>query len=118
MHTDSEMTGISHSGSMHYMTAASLEMSDEPKKCATEILSAQLRFWTEEKCYEEASRYTEMKSFRTMSEDAYNAALRHNWLKNYTWLTYSIDVSKTKKKRQSYTQLLCLQPQSRDGLRS
>ena len=32
MHTDSEMTGISHSGSMHYMTAASLEMSDEPKK--------------------------------------------------------------------------------------
>ncbi len=30
MHTDSEMTGISHSGSMHYMTAASLEMSDEP----------------------------------------------------------------------------------------
>ena len=32
MHTDSEMTGISRSGSMHYMTAASLEMSDEPKK--------------------------------------------------------------------------------------
>jgi hypothetical protein len=31
MHTDSEMTGILHSGSMHYMTAASLEMSDEPK---------------------------------------------------------------------------------------
>ena len=30
MHTDSEMTGISRSGSMHYMTAASLEMSDEP----------------------------------------------------------------------------------------
>jgi hypothetical protein len=30
MHTDSEMTGILHSGSMHYMTAASLEMSDEP----------------------------------------------------------------------------------------
>ncbi len=31
MHTDSEMTGISHSGSMHYMTAVSLEMSDVPK---------------------------------------------------------------------------------------
>jgi len=30
MHTDSEMTGISRLGSMHYMTAASLEMSDEP----------------------------------------------------------------------------------------
>ena len=74
------------------------------KECATEIISAKLRFWTEEKCYEEASRYTEMKSFRTMSADAYNAALRHNWLKNYTWLTYSIDVSKPKKKRQSYTQ--------------
>ena len=45
-----------------------------------------------------------MKSFRTQSEDAYNAALKHHWLKNFTWLSYKIDVSKPKKKRQSYTQ--------------
>ena len=32
MHTDSGMTGISLSGYMPYMTVASLEMSDEPKK--------------------------------------------------------------------------------------
>ena len=32
MHTDSETTDISPLGFMHYMIAASLEMSDEPKK--------------------------------------------------------------------------------------
>ncbi len=58
------------------------------KKCATEITANKLRYWTETKCYEEASRYSEMKSFRTRSEDAYNAALKHHWLKNYTWLSY------------------------------
>lgn len=60
--------------------------------------------WTKEKCLEAASNYKEMKSFRTECESAYNAALRNNWLKNYTWLSYKIDVSKPKKKRQSYTQ--------------
>ena len=74
------------------------------KKCATEVTAAKLRYWTEARCYEEASRYSELKSFRTQSEDAYNAALKHHWLKNYTWLSYKIDVSKPKKKRQSYTQ--------------
>ena len=74
------------------------------KKCATEVTAAKLRYWTEKKCYEEASRYSELKSFRTQSEDAYNAALKHHWLKDYTWLSYKIDVSKPKKKRQSYTQ--------------
>ena len=39
MHTDSEMTGISRLGSMHYMTAASLEMSDEPFLRFGEILT-------------------------------------------------------------------------------
>ena len=74
------------------------------KKCATEVTAAKLRYWTEARCYEEASRYKEMKSFRMKSEDAYNAALKHHWLKNYTWLSYKIDVSNPKKKRQSYTQ--------------
>ena len=74
------------------------------KKCATEVNADKLRFWTETKCYDEASRYKDLKSFRTQSEDAYNAALKHHWLKNYTWLSYKIDVSKPKKKRQSYTQ--------------
>ncbi len=73
-------------------------------KCASENNAAKMRVWTEEKCREEASRYSDMKSFRTKSEDAYNAALKHKWLKNYTWLTYMIDVTKPKKKRQSYTQ--------------
>jgi len=73
-------------------------------RCASDVNAAKMRIWTEEKCHEEASRYSELKSFRTQSEDAYNAALKHHWLKNYTWLSYKIDVSKPKKKRQSYTQ--------------
>ncbi len=73
-------------------------------KCASDVNAAKLRYWTEAKCYEEASRYSEMKSFRTQSKDAYKSALNHKWLKNYTWLSYKIDVSKPKKKRQSYTQ--------------
>lgn len=73
-------------------------------KCASDVNAAKMRVWTEEKCYEEAFRYKDMKSFRTQSEDAYNAALKHHWLKDYTWLSYMIDVSKPKKKRQSYTQ--------------
>ena len=58
------------------------------KKCATEITAAKLRYWTETKCYEEASRYSDLKSFRTESTDTYNAALKHDWLKNYTWLSH------------------------------
>ena len=73
-------------------------------RCASDANAAKMRIWTEEKCHDEASRYKDMKSFRTQSEDAYNAALKHHWLKNYTWLSYKIDVSKPKKKRQSYTQ--------------
>lgn len=73
-------------------------------KCASDANAANLRIWTKEKCREVASNYTEMKAFRTKSKDAYNAALKHKWLKEYTWLTYKIDVSKPKKQRQTYTQ--------------
>ena len=58
-------------------------------KCATEKISAQLRIWTKEKCYEEASRYTELNRFRSESRSAYHAALKHKWLKDYTWLITS-----------------------------
>ena len=73
-------------------------------KCAFEVNAAKMRFWTKEKCHEVASKYAEMKTFRTECKDAYNAAMKHKWLKDYTWLSYKIDVSKPKKKRQSYTQ--------------
>ena len=73
-------------------------------KCATEVNAAKMRLWTEERCREVALGYTEMKAFRTECEEVYNAALKHKWLKDYTWLSYKIDVSKPKKKRQSYTQ--------------
>lgn len=73
-------------------------------KCAAEVNAAKMRLWTEKRCREVALKYTEMKAFRTECEEAYNAALKHKWLKDYTWLSYKIDVSKPKKKRQSYTQ--------------
>lgn len=73
-------------------------------KCASIFNAAKLRVWTEELCREEALRYTEMKAFRTNSKEAYNAALKHRWLENYTWLTYKIDMSTPKKNRQKYSQ--------------
>ena len=72
-------------------------------KCAAQVNASNMRHWTKEMCFEEAQKYTEMKAFRTESESAYNAALKHKWLKDYTWLTYSIKVT-PKKKRQNYTQ--------------
>ena len=73
-------------------------------KCASEVNAANMRLWTKEKCREAALKYSEMKAFRTESKDAYNAALKHKWLNEYTWLTYKLDVSKPKKKRQTYSQ--------------
>ena len=73
-------------------------------KCAAEVNAAKMRIWTKEECYEAASQYTDLYSFRTESEAAYNASLKHNWLKDYTWLSYKIDMSTPKKKRQNYTQ--------------
>ena len=73
-------------------------------KCASEVNAAKMRLWTKERCRDLALGYTEMKAFRTECEKAYNAALKHKWLKDYTWLSYKIDISKPKKKRQSYTQ--------------
>ena len=81
-------------------------------KCAAEVNAAKMRIWTKEKCYEVASQYTDLFSFRTEAEAAYNAALKHHWLKDYTWLSYKIDMSTPKKKRQAYTQdeiIECLQ---------
>ncbi len=72
-------------------------------KCATEINAEKIRQWTKEKCYEVASQHADLYSFRTKAEAAYNASLKHNWLKDYTWLSCKIDVS-ARKKRQTYTQ--------------
>ena len=73
-------------------------------KCAAEVNAANMRLWTEERCREIALGYAEMKAFRTECKEVYNAALKHKWLKKYTWLSYKIDVSKSKKQRQKYTQ--------------
>ncbi len=73
-------------------------------KCASEANAAKMRVWTKEKCREEASRYSEMSAFRANSKDAYHAALKHKWLKDYTWLAYKVDISNKSKERHSYSQ--------------
>ena len=73
-------------------------------KCASDINAAKMRVWTEDNCKEVASRYSEMKAFRIESRDAYNAAMKHNWLKDYTWLAYKINISKKTKQRHIYSQ--------------
>lgn len=44
-------------------------------------------YWDDyQHCYDEAKRHTEYKSFVRKSGGAYNSALAHGWLKDYTWL--------------------------------
>ena len=42
--------------------------------------------WTEEKCYEDAKKYTSKHDFITKSRNAYKAAWRYGWINQYDWL--------------------------------
>ncbi len=57
-------------------------------KCGKEILADKFREWTKEKCHEAALRYSDLKSFRTECKSAYRTAVKHQWLKEYTWLSH------------------------------
>ena len=41
--------------------------------------------WTYEQCCEEARKYKTKIEFRNNSRRAYDAAYRHNWMKDFTW---------------------------------
>ena len=43
------------------------------------------RYWTKERCYEEAKKYTNREQFNRCSSAAYHSALNHSWLDDYTW---------------------------------
>ena len=43
-------------------------------------------YWTEERCYELAKRYTTLKDFCDENPRAESAARRNNWIDSYTWL--------------------------------
>lgn len=49
-------------------------------------------YWTKEKCYEEALKYTSKSVFNTKSSGAYRVAKKNGWLDDYIWLkkTYGI----------------------------
>lgn len=73
-------------------------------KCGQEHVQSSITINTREKCYEIAQQYATFKEFRLQQYSIYSAALKHGWLKDYTWLSYSINVSGTKKRRHYYTQ--------------
>ena len=43
-------------------------------------------YWTEEKCYEEAKKYSTMEDFISNSFTAYNKSCKKGWIKKYIWL--------------------------------
>lgn len=43
--------------------------------------------WTYEKCYEEAKKYKCKSNFQRGKREAYKAALREGWLKDYSWFS-------------------------------
>lgn len=72
--------------------------------CAHEYVQGALTTRTQDKCYKIAKQFTTFKDFRLQQYSIYSAALKNGWLKDYTWLKYSINMSKPKKKRHFYTQ--------------
>lgn len=42
-------------------------------------------YWTQERVFQEASRFSTRKEFRNESPGAYNAAMKHGWMCDYTW---------------------------------
>ena len=43
-------------------------------------------YWTRERCFEEAQKYSSKQEFRTNCSSAYTIAWRNGWLADYTWL--------------------------------
>lgn len=74
------------------------------QRCANEANVAKIRLWTKDKCREAALQYSDMSSFRIQSKSAYTAAVKHGWLKDFTWLKHKINLVKPKKKRHYYNQ--------------
>jgi len=56
--------------------------------------------WTKKACFEEAKKYTTKTEFKEGSGGAYQAAMKHQWLKEYVWLDDSYHI---------YTEEECLQ---------
>lgn len=50
------------------------------------IGSLEKQKWNYEKCFEAASKYEYVKDFRKHNTDAYDASLRHGFLKDFNWL--------------------------------
>ena len=44
------------------------------------------RYWTYEKCKEEAMKFEYLTDFKGKSMSAYDASRRYNWIKDFTWL--------------------------------
>lgn len=51
-----------------------------------ELLQLPNGYWTYERCFEEASKYSLMKDFSKQSSSAHSKASKEGWLKDYIWL--------------------------------
>lgn len=52
------------------------------------------RYWNEERCLEEAKKYTSRSEFVIGCAVAYNKSLKNGWIDNYTWFSKSITAKK------------------------
>jgi hypothetical protein len=43
-------------------------------------------YWTRERCFIEAKRFTTLRAFREESPAAYQIAARNNWISGYEWI--------------------------------
>ena len=43
------------------------------------------KYWTKERCYEEARKYSSKQELRENCSSAYTIAWRNKWLDDYTW---------------------------------
>mgnify|MGYP006928569347 CR=1 FL=1 len=63
-------------------------------------------YWTKERVFEEARKYSRMIDFHRDSNSAYTIACRNGWLKEMTWLSVKkYNIKKNEKKPVGYWQI-------------
>jgi len=63
-------------------------------------------YWNYEECFKEAKKYKSKIEFRKNCSTAYSRALKHNWIKDYTWF---LDTKYLQKKPRRWTEEACKQ---------
>lgn len=74
-------------------------------------------YWTFDRCYKEAQKYTSKKEFRENSSGAYQVASRKGWLNDYIWLDGKTEWTEDicLKEAQKYSRLVDFYSKSRNA---